>query len=41
MQQGVFAAGDEASGLRDLRAGYGFTDEDDRLWALGCRASSS
>lgn len=35
MLQGIFAAGDEANGLRDLRPRYGFTDEDDRLWPLG------
>jgi hypothetical protein len=35
MHQGVFAAGDQATGLGWLRPGFGFTDEDDRLWALG------
>lgn len=35
MEQGIFAAGDAAVGLRWKRSGFGFTDEDDRLWALG------
>ena len=35
MSQGVFTAGDGASGLRWLQRGFGRTDEDDRLWALG------
>lgn len=35
VSQGIFAAGEAATGLTWKRAGFGFTDEDDRLWALG------
>lgn len=33
--QGIFEAGDQATGLKWVRPGFGFTEEDDRLWALG------
>lgn len=33
--QGVFATGDAAVGLATLRAGFGLTPKDDRLFALG------
>ncbi len=33
--QGILTAGDQATGLRWLQKGFGFTEEDDRLWALG------